>query len=100
MSVANITIGRTGPEEPGQHWQPAFTRKEAARIGISNDEYDQAFLYARMVVEEHQSLGTPRDRWEPTLSQNDSLAAPFITDGEQELASRLETEADPALDKS
>ena len=100
MSMANVTTGSTGPDEPGQPWQPAFTRKEAARIGISNAEYDQAFLYARMAVEEHQSLGTPRDRWEPTLSQNDSLAAPFIEAGEQGLASRLETEADPALDKS
>ena len=100
MSMAHITTDRTWPEEPTQHWQPAFTRKEAAKIGISNDEYDQAFLYARMAVEEHQSLGTPRDRWEPTPSQNDRLAAPFITDGDQELASRLEAEADPALDKS
>jgi hypothetical protein len=31
---------------------------------------------------------------------NDKLAGAFIADGEQELASRLETEADPALDKS
>jgi hypothetical protein len=100
MSVAHVTTGRTGPEEPGQPWQPAFTRKEAPRIGISAAEHDQAFLFARMAVEEHQSLGTPRDRWEPALSQNDSLAAPFIQAGEQELASRLETEADPALDKS
>jgi hypothetical protein len=100
MSMANLTADYTGPQRPSQHWQPALTRKEAARIGISNDEYDQAYLYARMAVEEHQSLGTPGDRWEPTLSQNDSLAAPFITDGEQELASRLETEADPALDKA
>jgi hypothetical protein len=53
-----------------------------------------------MAVEEHQTLGTPRDRWEPTPSQNDRLAAPFITDGDQELASRLEADADPALDKS
>jgi hypothetical protein len=89
--------GTTRPEE---YWQPALTRKEAARIGISSAEYDQAFLYARMAVEEHPSFGTARGRWEPTLSQNDSLAAPFITDGDQELASRLEREADPALDKS
>ena len=100
MSMANLTVGNTGPQQPGEHWQPALTRKEAARIGISNDEYDQAYLYARMTVEEHQKLGTPRDRWEPTPIQNESLAAPFITAGEQELAGRLETEADPALGKS
>ena len=98
MSMANLTVGDTGPQQPGQHWQPALTRKEAARIGIS--EYDQAYLYARMTVEEHQALGSPRDRWEPTPIQNESLAAPFIADGEQELAGRLETEADPALAKS
>jgi len=100
MSMANVTTGHTGRQEPSQHWQPAFTRKEAARIGISCNDYDQAFLYARMAVEEHQALGTPRARWEPTLNQNESLATPFITDGEQELASRLETEADPVLDQS
>src|SRR6266568_1618348 len=100
MSMANVTTGRTGPEEPSQHWQPALTQKEAARIGILKDEYEPAVLFARMAVEEHQSLSTPRDRWETTPSQNDCLAAPFITDGDQELASRLEAEADPALDKS
>ena len=99
MSVAHITTDRSGPEEPSQHWQPALTQKEAARIGISKDQYEQAYLYARMAVED-QILGTPRDRWEPTPNQNDPLAAPFISDGEQELASRLEAEADPALDKS
>ena len=100
MSMAHTTNNHTRPGGPTQHWQPAFTRKEAATIEISSDEYDQAFLYARMTVDEHRSLGTPRDQWEPTLSQNDRLAAPFITDGDQELASRLEVEADPALDKS
>jgi len=52
-----------------------------------------------MAVEGHQRLGTFRRRWEPTLIQNRVLAAPFIADGEQELASRLE-EADPVLDKT
>ena len=100
MSMANVTAGYSEPQQPSQHWQPAFTRKEAARIQISGDEYDHAILYARMTVEEHRSLGTPRDRWEPTRIQNESLAAPFITAGEQELASRLEAEADPALGRS
>ena len=100
MSMAHVSTGPTGPEEPGRPWQPALAQKEAARIEISKAEYEQAFLYARMTAEEHQTLRTPRDRWEPTLSVNDSLAAPFITEGDQELASRLEAEADPALDKS
>ena len=89
--------GATGPEE---HWQPALTPKEAAKLGIPKKEYESAALFARMAVEEHQRLGTARDRWEPTLIQNDHLAGPFITDGEQELARRLEAEADPALDKA
>src|SRR5690348_11160175 len=100
MSVANIAIGHRGPEEPNQHWQPALTPKEAAKLGISKDEYEKAVLHARMAVEEHQRLGTPRARWEPTPIQNDHLADPFITDGEQELARRLKAEADRALDLS
>lgn len=97
MSVANVTIGHTGPEK---HWEPALTPKEAAKIDITKDEYDQAATHARMAVEEHQHLGTPRDCWEPTPTQNGHLADPFITDGGQELASRLEKEADPPLDKA
>src|SRR5262245_12342954 len=100
MSVANIAIGHSGPEEPSQHWQPALTPKEAAKLGISKDEHAKAVPHARMAVEEHQRLGPPRARWEPALIQNDHLADPFITDGEQELARRLKTEADPALDLS
>ena len=86
-----------GPEE---HWRPAFTLKEAARLGISEKEYESAALFARMAVGEHQRLGTARDRWEPTPIQNDHWTDPFITDGEQELARRLEKEADPALDEA
>lgn len=100
MSVAHVPTGYTGPEGPSQHWEPPFTPREAARLGISSSDYDSAVLYARMAVEEHQRTGTPRDRWEPTPLQNDQLADPFITDGEQELAGRLEAEADPALDEA
>jgi len=100
MSMAHATTDRGGPEEPGLPWQPALTQKEAARIGTPKEEYEQAYLYARVTAEEHQTLRTPRDRWEPTLSVNDRLATPFIADGDQELASRLEAEADPSLDKS
>jgi hypothetical protein len=98
MSMANVTIDRAGPEKPSRHWQPAFTRREAARIGIAKDQYAAGVLFARMAVEEHQPLGTPRDRWGPTLSQNSHLAASFIAEGDRELASRLEAEADPPLD--
>ncbi len=100
MSVTNMTVDHSGPGDPGQHWEAAVTQKEATRLGISRNEYDQAALIARMAVEEHQRVGTPRDRWEPTLIQNSHMAEPFITDGEQELASRLEAEADPVLDNS
>ena len=81
-------------------WEPALTEREAATLEIPKSEYKQAALFAHMTVEEHQSLGTDRDQWEPTRIVNDKLAVPFITDGEQELASRLEREADPALDKA
>ena len=100
MSVASVTTGHIGPEGPKQHWEPALTQREAAKIEISKDEYESAVQFARMAVDEHQHHATPRDRWEPTLIQNDHMADPFITDGEQELARRLETEADPALDKA
>src|SRR5690242_11732275 len=100
MSITSLTTDYTDPSEPGPVWQPVLTQKEARQVGISKEEYEQAFIYARMAAEEHQDHGTPRDRWETTLSQNDRLAAPFIADGEQELAGRLETEADLDLDES
>jgi hypothetical protein len=81
-------------------WDPVVTQKEADKLGISREEYEQAALYARTTVEEREELGTDRDKWEPTHSVNDMLAAPFIMDGEEELASRLGREADPALDRS
>jgi len=97
MSMTNVTIGHTGP---GGHWEPALTPREARTLEIPGNEYEQAALFARTAVEEHQRLGTPRDQWEPTPIVNDKLAAPFITDGEQVLTRRLAEEADPALDKS
>jgi hypothetical protein len=97
MSTPNVTIGRTGP---GEHWEPAITPREAVTLGIPKSEYEQAALLARTAVEEHQRLGTPREHREPTPIVNDKLAAPFISDGGQELKDRLEREADPALDQS
>jgi hypothetical protein len=91
MTMANITE---------EHWERALTPKEAGKLTIPKDEYESAAEYARMVVEEHQRRGTPRDGWEPMALHNDSLAEPFITDGEQELRSRLEQEADPRLDEA
>ena len=97
MSMTNVTNPRTGPEED---WEPTLTPREAVALGIPKSEYEQATLFARTTVEEHQRLGTPREQWEPTPIVNDKLAAPFIADGEQELKDRLEREADPALDES
>jgi hypothetical protein len=88
------------PKITEEQWESALTPKEAARIGIPDDEYYSAAEYARMVVDEHLRRGTRRDLWEPTPLHNSSLAEPFITDGEQELFSRLEQEADPRLDES
>jgi hypothetical protein len=100
MTVASTTTGRTGPQEPRQPWQETLTRRDAAQLGIPRDEYEQGLIHARMTAEEHEDLGTPREQWEPMPTQNEHLAAPFITDGEQELTTRLATEADPALDKA
>ena len=83
-----------------RHWEPALTPRDAAPLMIPKDQYGAAALYARMAVEEHQALGTAREHWEPRPNHNANLTAPFITDGEQELASRLEKEADPALDRA
>jgi hypothetical protein len=100
MSVAHVPTGYTGPEEPSQYWEPALTPKEAASVGIAGHEYNSAVQFARMAVDGHQRTGTPRAGWELTPLQNDQLADPFIIDGEQELAGRLEAEADPALDEA
>lgn len=100
MSVTNVTVGYIGPDEPSQPWDPALTSKEAHKLGITKKEYKSAVLIARTAAEEHQSLGTPRKAWEPRPVQNDHLAVPFITDGERELANRLEKEADPVLDEA
>ena len=97
MATPNVTTGQTGPEE---YWEPALTPKEARTIDIPPDQYGQAVLFARTAVEEHQRHGTPREQWEPTPVVNDKLAAPFVAEGEQELTSRLEQEANPSLDKS
>jgi transcriptional regulator with XRE-family HTH domain len=85
---------------PPPSWDPALIPKEAPTLGISKSEYEQAVLFARRAVREHQRLGSARDQWEPTPVVNAKLAGPFIADGEQELASRLEKEADPALDEA
>jgi hypothetical protein len=100
MTITNIATGHAGAEDPGQHWQLAHTQKEAAKLGISKTEYAEAALVARTAAEEHQNLGTPRHLWEPTPTQNDHLADQFIEDGAKELAGRLDTEADPALDEA
>jgi hypothetical protein len=97
MSMANVTTGQT---EPAEHWEPALTPREGLKVGISKGEYQSAALFARTAAEEHQRRRTPRDGWEPTANLNDMLAAPFIANGEQELVGRLESEADPQLDKS
>ena len=97
MSLANLTTGQTGPREP---WEPALTLRDALRVGISKSEYKSAVLYARTAAEDHERLGTPRDRWEPNANLNDMLAAPYIGNGEDTLRSRLDSEADPELDKA
>jgi hypothetical protein len=92
----------TKPEttRPVGHWEPALAPREAAMLEIPRREYESAVLFARMAIEEHKQLGTARDQWEPTRILNHHLADPFITDGEQELASRLEKEADLVLDRA
>jgi hypothetical protein len=97
MSTPYITTGQTGPRK---HWNPALTQREALKVGFSKSEYDSATLYARMTVDAYKELGTVRDRWEPTLDVGDLLSAPYIGNGEQELAGRLESEADPRIDES
>lgn len=96
MSTPNITTGHTGPRK---HWDPVLTQREALKLGFSKGEYDSAALYARMTVDAHKDLGTLRDRWEPTPDVGDLLSAPYTGNGEQELAGRLEAEADPRIDR-
>ena len=95
MSTPYITTGQTGPRK---HWNPA----RPSKVGFSKSYNDSATLYARMTVDAHKELGTVRDRWEPTLDVGDLLSAPYIGNGEQELAwlFALESEADPRIDES
>ena len=97
MSVTNVTTGHAGS---GEHWEPAVTPREAVKMGTPKEEYEPAALLARTTVEEHKRLGTARGGWEPTRNLNDRIAGPYLANGEQELASRLETEADPQLDEA
>ena len=100
MSMPNATAPQ--PQRgPAERWEPALTQREArTTLGISRSEYEQAYQFARMAVDEHRRVGTSRDQWEPTPVVNDKLASPFISDGEHELVTRLEKEANPALDRS
>jgi hypothetical protein len=88
------------PHAEPETWQPAFTAREAKRFHISRRRYKQFFLWARMVVDHHQPLGTPRQLWEGTANHNDQFVGPYIEDGELELAVRLERHIDPNLDEA
>jgi len=61
-----------------ERWERALTPKEASKITIHKGRVRVRFRNnARMVVEEHQRRGTPRDGWEPTALHDGSLAEPF-----------------------
>lgn len=82
-----------------KQWQPTTTEKEAVKRGlVPKNIYSTVTQWARMVVEYHQALYTPRSLWEPTAMHTDLLVAPYIEDGESELADRLASEVDPLLD--
>lgn len=98
MSITTTDTDNVSIPGPNKPFKPALTQNEAAQIGYTKDEFGEAEQYVRMITEDHQSLRTPRDQWEPKPIQGEHLAAPYIEDGEQELAGRLETEVDPMLD--
>jgi hypothetical protein len=99
MTITNAGTDNLGSQGPNKPFKPALTQKEAAQLGYSKVEFGEAEQYVRMITEDHQRLGTPRDQWEPQPIQGEHLAAAFIEDGEQELAGRLETDVDPRLDE-
>lgn len=99
MTITNAGTDNLGAPGPNKPFKPALTQKEAAQLGYSKVEFGEAEQYVRMITEEHQNAGTPRQEWEPKPLQGEHLAAAFIEDGEQELASRLEAEVDPMLDE-
>jgi hypothetical protein len=98
MSIAKLTGGARSPDGEDKPWMPAFTAKEAAKLGVDRDLYPTLLIWARMVVEYHQVLGTSRHLWEGNSNHNDQFVGQYVEDGEQELAIRLEAEADPELD--
>ena len=61
MSMANVTSGRTGPENLVA-LGAALTPKEAAKIGIPEDEYESAVR-----VRPHGRRGAPASRHPPRL---------------------------------
>ena len=69
-------------------------------LGVPRAHYDRLLLWARMVVEHHERLGTPRQLWEGNATHNDQITAPYIEDGEHELVDRLERDIDPVLDEA
>lgn len=99
VSVPPLPAGSSpDPCEPA--WQSGLTPKEAARLGIAKAVYLRLVIWARMVVDHHVRAGTPRHLWEGAATHNDLFAAPYVADGERELADRLGAEVDPALDEA
>ncbi len=99
MSITNLGSDHDRAADP-RPWTPALTEREAGILGFTRPEYRQGAQFARMIVEYHRSAGTSQHRWEPTSLQNERLAEPFILEGEEDLAIRLEDEADPLLDEA
>ncbi|MGH3803775.1 MAG: hypothetical protein ACRDTD_27315, partial [Pseudonocardiaceae bacterium] len=101
MSITSASSPASShPRRDPQPWQPAFTAKEAKRLSVAKALYMRLVLWARMVVEHHQRLGTPRNRWEGNANHNDQFTSRYIEDGEQQLGERLSRDIDPTLDEA
>jgi hypothetical protein len=96
MRAGNGNVG-PGPEKP---FKPTLTVKEAILLRYSKEEFGQSEQHVRMIVDQHQRLGTPRDGWEPQPIHGEHIAADFSEDGRQELAESLGAEVDPLLDEA
>lgn len=93
------TTPSTGPPPGGdQVWEPGFTRRDAARLGIPRRLYRRLVVWARSVAEHHRRRGTARELWEGDATHNDQFAAPFVERGERQLADHLERRIDLSLD--
>lgn len=87
------------PGPAGTFWRPTYTEAEARRLGIvTRGTYRRVTDWARVVVEHHRGMNTPRQLWEPTATQVEGLIGDTVDGAQAELIHLLVRAVDPELD--